>query len=104
MRIGRVPEWDDNEITETEYVEWLFYEKAGGRCERCHKELDFDKRGPRHYGEEGCWEIHHRIGRKRLQRTFKGTINPHWPLYVEVLCEEHHNRTREDPDTLSEYL
>ena len=55
MRIGRVPEWDDEAITDPEDVEWLFYEKAGGRCERCRIELDFDKRGPRHYGEEGCW-------------------------------------------------
>jgi hypothetical protein len=104
MRIGRVPEWDDEAITDPEYVERLFYEKAGGRCERCGIELDFDKRGPRHYGEEGCWEIHHRIGRKRLQRTFEGTINPHLPLYVHILCEDCHNITRSNPDSLIEYL
>jgi len=103
MRIGRVPDWDDDSITDEEYVKYLFYKQARGHCERCGTELDFDRRGPEYYGLEGCWEIHHRIGKRRLQKTFGSTLNPHLPIYLHVLCENCHKITKQDPDTLIEY-
>ena len=98
MWLGPIPQsWDDKTITDKRYRKALF-DKAYGECQRCGEPLVFERSGSRFRGKKGCWEIHHHPERKAMQKTFRGIINPHIPLFVRVLCIECHDETRSNPD------
>jgi hypothetical protein len=69
---------------------WLFYEKAGGRCEWCGKKLTWKNRGRK---GRGAWEIHHHPPKSGMSRTFRGVISPDIIMFLRVLCWECHRKT-----------
>ena len=69
---------------------WLFFEKAGEKCESCGKPLAWENRGRK---TDDHWEIHHDPPKAGMNRTFEGVISPDLIMFLNVICWECHRKT-----------
>jgi hypothetical protein len=66
-------------------VEFLFFNRAGGKCEGCGKIISWEKRGPSHRREEEGWEIHHLPDYSLLEKNII-RVDPNQYPFLTVLC------------------
>ena len=59
------------------------WKQAGGKCERCNKQLSWENRGRE---GRGCWEAHH-----KTSVAAKGSDNL---SNCEIVCFDCHTKTR----------
>jgi len=74
---------------------WFRFRYAGGRCEWCGADVEWDLRGRPSRGEslDGHWELHHHPHSSRLDDAFgsaRDEIYPDIPLNLRIICWDCH--------------